>query len=187
MSSNRNSRGNLAEFGPALSLFFLFMLIPSLFLIRLGMSTAAIYFIVDRAVATAAKTPTYDSAVSRANEVVHALTSSPIGRFSGLKIEGIKQLNLYVDEHVTATDSVNVLTKEQLLRQTVSPEVNTYEYDLQSSYAIEPLLPGCRLPLLGAVPLLGAPAVLTVRAVRVVEYPEGLRLSASISNGGRAI
>jgi len=174
----RNSQGNLAEFGPALLLFFVFLLVPTLALVRLGMSTAAIYFVVDRATDAAAKSPCYDSALARANEVIHDLTNSPIARFSGLNAEDVRQVCLYVDEHVTITNTVNVLTRDQLLQKTIYPEVNTYEYEVRSLYTLQPLLPGSALPWLGRVPFLCAPASLMVRAVRLVEYPDGLRLSA---------
>jgi len=174
----RNSHGSLAEFGPALLLFFVFLLVPAFAFLRLGVSTAAVYFVVDRAADAAAKSPYYDSAWSRANEVIHDLANLPIARFAGLNAKDVRQVTLYVDEHVTATETVNVLTREQLLQKTICPEVNSYEYEVQSSFTVQPLLPGCALPWLGRIPYLCASAPITVRAVRVVEYPNGLQLSA---------
>jgi len=182
----RNSRGSLAEFGPALVLFFVFLVVPMLSLARLGMSTAAIYFIVDRAADKASKAPSYDAAMSRANEAVDDLINSPIARFSGLKADGVGQVCLYVDEHVTMSDTANVISRDQLLRKPIYPEVNTYEYEVQSSYSLEPLLPACGLPWLGKIPFLCAPVTLTVRAVRPVEYPDGLR-SYAPNNANRSM
>lgn len=176
---SRNANGTLSEFGPALVLLFAFILLPALTLLRLGMSCAAIFFIVDRAADAAAKAYDYDSALGRAQTVMHDLSDSGLARFSGLKPEEIEKVSLFVDENVTATGQVNTLTRQQLARRRIDPELNTYVYEVQSSYSWPALAPeaGLCLPLLGTLPFLCTPATITVRAFRIIEYTDGLKLS----------
>jgi len=170
-----NERGTIAEFGPALFLFFAFIVVPVLCMIRFGLSTAVIYFIVERAADRASKSYSYDSALCKANEAVDGLFNTPIARFAGLKPERVSDVCLLVDEHKTKSDTSNVLTRDDLVRKAISPEINTYEYEVRSSYTLDPILPS-NLPWLGKVPLLSAPAKITVVAIRPVEYPDGLNL-----------
>ena len=172
----RNSRGTIAEFGPALVLFFGLLLIPSLTLIRFGLSTTAIYFILGRAADSAAQAPTYDQAKQKANGVFLALINSPIGTFSGLKVDRIKSVKLYIDERILASGEANVFGPDQFVSKQIYPAINTYEYEVRASYSFPPLLPASALPLVEKVPLLGEATIITVKAVRPIEYPDGLSL-----------
>jgi hypothetical protein len=172
----RNSHGTIAEFGPALVLFFGLLLIPSLTLIRFGLSTTAIYFILGRAADSAAQAPTYDQAKQKANGVFLALINSPIGSLSGLKVDRIKNVNLYIDERILTSGEVNVFGPDQLVSKQIYPAINTYEYEVRASYSFPPLLPASDLPLVGKVPLLGEETIVTLKAVRPIEYPDGLSI-----------
>jgi hypothetical protein len=182
----RKAKGqSLMEFGPGLLLLFAFIVVPLLFLMRFGVSAAAIYFIVDRAADRAGKSYSYEGALYRANQVVYGLMNTPMARFSGLKPDGVEDVCLLVDEHITRTDSSRALGRDELGRTPVYPSVSTYAYEVQGSYSLEPLLPSS-LPFLGKIPFLCAPATLTVRAIRPVEYPDGLT-SPAIKYGTNTI
>lgn len=174
--SVRSSKGNLAEFGPALLLFFAFLLVPVLALLRFGVGTTTMYFIVSHAADSAAKAPTYGLALSRVNGILEELISSPIGRISGLEPNAVTRMNLYVQERKTLTGAIDVFGPDEPLRQPISSAVNTYEYEVLSTYAFPPLLPGGSLSWLGKIPLLNAKVELTARAMRAVEYPDGLSI-----------
>jgi hypothetical protein len=137
---------------------------------------AAVYFIVDQAADKASKSYSFDNALSKANEAVYGLINTPIARFSGLKPESLSDVCLVVDEHITKNGISNILTRDDLLRKAISPEVNTYEYEVRNSYTLDPILPS-NFRWLGSVPLLSAPATITVGAIRPVEFPDGLNLS----------
>jgi hypothetical protein len=172
--TRRNSRGNLAEFGPALLLSFAIILVPAQALIRLGCATAAMSFVVARCADSAATSPTYDSALVEAKAVASNLSHCPLWVLSGLKPGAMQCLDLYIDEQVLATGQKNVFGPDRPLGKVISSSVNTYEYEVRASFSLEPLFPTNGLPTLGRIPLLSVPAVLTATAVRAVEYPDGL-------------
>jgi hypothetical protein len=172
LARERNSRGSLAEFGPALVLFFAFLLVPTLLLIRFGLATTAMYFVIDSAADTAAKAPSYGLALNGANGTVREFLASPIACFTGLKAEQFKPLSLYVNEQVTATGITNVFGPNQPLLKPVCSAINTYEYEVRGSYSFQPLLPCAAW--FGKIPLLTAPMTLTAHEIRAVDYPDGL-------------
>lgn len=170
----RNTHGNLAEFGPALVLFFVLILFPAWALIRFGATSAAISLIVTRAADTAAKAPSYGLALSGANRILEQMVDSPVGCVTCLKHERLKCLNLYVRERITATGETNVFGPDEPFGKPINAAVNTYEYEVRAYYSFEPLLPNTSLPGLQNIPLLTEQLSVTFRAVRAVEYPGGL-------------
>jgi len=172
--TRRNSRGNLAEFGPALLLSFAIILVPAGALIRLGCATATMSFVVARCADAAATAPTYASALEEAKTVAGDLSHCPLWGLSGLRPEAMQCLHLYIDEQVPATGQKNVFGPDRPLGKVISYSVNTYEYEVRASFSLEPLFPAGGSPMLGRIPLLSAPAVLTASAVRAVEFPDGL-------------
>ncbi len=170
----RNSHGNLAEFGPALLLFLALILFPVWACIRVGATSAGVYLIVTHAADAAAKAPNYGLALSSANRVLSQMISSPIGRLACLDPKSLKCLDLYVNERITATGETNAFGPDEPLRKPISAAVNSYEYEVRGYYTFEPLLAKTVLPGLEKVPLLSEPLTLPFRAVRAVEYPDGL-------------
>jgi len=168
----RNSQGSLAEFGPALVLYFAFLVVPFLVLIRFGLATTAMYFVMARAADAAAKAPSYGLALDGATASLDEFMDSPIASVTGLKTLQINPLYLYVDEQVTATGATNVFGPNQPLQKPVCSAINTYEYEVEASYSFPPLLPG--VAWFGKIPMITAPMTLTARAVRAVDYPDGL-------------
>ena len=170
----RNSHGSLAEFGPALILFFAMVLGLSLFFVRYGVSTAAMFYIVDHAADVAGKAPSFDLASKRARLVVSESSETPLSRFCGISRQCIKNVTVSVEEHVTTTGAVNELSRDQLLHGTIDPEGNTYEYKCGLLIPLRRLLPVASVPWLRQVPALFAPATITISAKRIVEIPDGL-------------
>jgi hypothetical protein len=171
----RNARGNLAEFAPALCLYFAILLIPIFGLLRLGLTIATVHFIEDCAADAAARESSYNLAENRADAVLRHLVDSPIGCLAGLKTQGFKKISLYVDERLMATGQTNVYSPTQRMSKPISIGDNIYEYDLRTAYLIDPLVPGS-VPLLGKIPMLNEPVILYSHNVRPVEYPEGLNV-----------
>jgi len=167
-------RGNLAEFGPALVLFFVFMIVPMLVLIRFGIASGALYFIVAQAADSAARAPNYASAQKNVSTVISRLVDSPLGRLSGLTLSSISGTGLNIDECIVATGQKNIFGFARPLRKAINPAVNIYEYEVRASYTFEPLLSLHGVPCISEVPILGKQAILTASAVRAVEYPDGL-------------
>ena len=170
----RNSRGSIAEFGPAVALFFALILIPSLSLIRFGLSSTALYFILGQAAVSASKMPTYDQAKQRASREFFALLTSPVGTLCGLKPGNVKSVNLFVAEHLITSGASNAFCPDEKWRKSIDAAINTYEYELRVSYTFEPLLTANSMPIIQSIPLLGEAATITTRAVRPVEFPDGL-------------
>jgi len=88
----RSSQGSLAEFGPALVLYFTFLVVPLLVLIRFGLATTAMYFVMARAADAAAKAPSYGLALDGATASLDEFLDSPIARVTGLKTLQINPL-----------------------------------------------------------------------------------------------
>jgi hypothetical protein len=174
--SLRNSHGNLAEFGPAFFLFLALILLPIWALIRFGATSAAVCLIVTCAADAAAKAPSYGLALSGANKVLSQMITSPIGRVTCLRPEALKCLNLYVNERITASGETNVFGPDKPVKTPICATVNSYEYEVRAYYSFEPLLPAALLPGLQRIPLLSEPLTFPFRAVRAVEYPDGLSI-----------
>jgi len=170
----RNSRGNLAEFGPALALFFAVILGLALPFLRFGVAAATVILFVDRATEAAAKAPTYGSALIGANQVLTELVGSPMGRLAGLKSGSFEPITLFIEEENCATGETKIVGPNEVLPHPINVGVNAYEYELRTTYLLDPILPPCCLRVLPAIPLIGSPVQFTARSVHAVECPDGL-------------
>lgn len=171
---NRDSRGNLAEFGPALLLFLVVIIVPLVALMRLGCAAIAMSFIVGRCADAAATGSTYKSAQKETRRVATELSHSPLWGLSGLRPDAMKTIDLYIDEQILATGQKNVYGADRPIVKSISSSINTYEFEVRASFLLEPLFAMGSTPIFGKVPLLSSPAVITASAVRAVEYPDGL-------------
>src|SRR5438477_6721795 len=86
----RRTRGSasLAEFGPALFVFFLFILFPMIDLLGVATGFATVNFIATQAAAAASVSSDYDAAMSAAMQKVQTLSSSGFGAFAKLVPSG---------------------------------------------------------------------------------------------------
>ncbi len=170
----RQTGSNLAEFGPALILFFAFILGIALPFLRFGVAAATLTLFADRASESAAKAPTYGSALTSANQALTELVSSPVGRLAGLKIDSFEPITLYIQEENCITGAAQIVGPNLPLPRLVDNKAIAYEYQLRTRYLLEPLLPQCALPWLPHIPLLGTPVIFATQSTHAVEYPEGL-------------
>lgn len=176
--SQRNSRGSLAEFGPALTMLAMVLLIIAIPIVRVLLPLATLQFITERAAGSASKATTYGAARSAAHDVVTELVQSPVAKFAGLRVECLQDVSLFVSEQVASSAQRNVVVGPNMpLATAACPDKCVYEYEVRAAYLFSPAFSLDRLPVLRKVPFVDAPAAYTARAVRAVEFPEGLTLN----------
>jgi hypothetical protein len=173
----RNSRGSLAEFGPALTMLAMVLLIITIPIVRVLLPLATLQFITERAASSASKATTYGAARRAAHDVVIELAQSPVAKFAGLRVECLQAVSLFVSEHVVSGTQTNVVGPNLPLATPACPDKCVYEYEVRAAYLFSPAFSLDRLPVLRQVPFVDAPAIYTARAVRAVEFPEGLTLN----------
>jgi hypothetical protein len=170
----RQTGSNLAEFGPALILFFAFILGIALPFLRFGVAAATLTLFADRACESAAKAPTYGSSLICANQAMTELVSSPIGRLAGLKIDSFEPITLYIQTENCATGASQIVGPNLPLARLDENKAIAYEYQLRTRYLLEPMLPEGVLPWWPHIPLLGTPVIFPTQSTHAVEYPDGL-------------
>jgi hypothetical protein len=182
MSRKNKHRANfgagLAEFAPALFVFFLFIIFPLINFIALGTGAATVYLIAKQAATKAASSTTFGKAMMAAEAASYDIESGGLGVFSKLApIGGFNGsgLDLYITETNIAT---NVSTRNgpntPFVTNPIDPSTYLYSYDAEVTFNIGPFTDMHDVPWIGGVPGLGVPARLTYTASENVEHPEGI-------------
>ena len=176
------SRGNaVAEFSPALFIFFFLFLYPFIALIQFGCGCATVYFISIQAAQAAAVSPDFKTALTQAQAIGSNLANSGLGQFAHLSTPGPagNSVSLYVD--VTPIGGVTAApvpiqsgSIPPAITSPIDPTTNIYEYEARSNYTIQPYFNLSGIPILSGVPLLGQPVNIQFSATRVAEFPYGL-------------
>ncbi len=181
--SKQNKRRNkfgagLAEFAPALFVFFLFIIFPLINFIALGTGAATVYLIAKQAATKAASSTTFGKAMMAAESASYEIESGGLGVFSKLyPIGGFNGSGL--DIYITETNiNTNVSTRNgpntPFVSNPIDPSTYLYSYDAVVTFNIGPFTDMHQVPWIGDVPGLGVPAQLTYTASENVEHPEGI-------------
>lgn len=188
LKKNRNSLGaGVAELGPAMFVFFLFILFPLINLIAMGTGAATVYLISKQCASKAAASATFPQALVASQDAANNLITGGFGKFANLTpIGGYNGSG--VDIYITETNiATNVSTKNGPNTSLVSNPVDTnqylYSYDAVVTCDVGPFMNMNGVPFIGSVPGIGVPARLTYTASENVEHPEDLTVGASGGGG----
>lgn len=185
----RQERGaNLAEFGPALVILFLIIFVPMLNLVAWGWGMATANFITSQSAKAAAVSENYDVALSSAVSTAADLSNSYFGRLAHLKpVDGFNDsgLDLYVVATNILTNRVTIFGPNTAVTGAIDTTNNVYEYQVQTKYEIAPFLNLGKAPMIGSIPIISKPTMLSFTSQQSAEYPNGL-LGAGPATGSGA-
>jgi hypothetical protein len=178
----RNREGStLAEFGPALFLFFIAVFFPAINLLGFALGVATAELIADRCAIAAADEQTYGEALDAACHTAVQLNNSPLGKFAGLKpVNGYNGsgVDLYIATTNLSSRKTTVCGPDIPLKDKLDTTGNVYEYEAQVNYAIGPLLSMSQLPFVKDIPIIGKPASFSYTVEKAAEHLDGLSAGA---------
>ncbi len=175
VNSLRDDRGSsLAEFGPAIWVFFLVILVPFFNLVQFGCGVATVIMIANQAAQAAAAAPDFQTGLTNARQAASALAASGLGKFAHLSPVSPFGVNLYIDVTNVSTKIQTSYGPDTPLTTPVDPNNNIYEVEARCLYNVGPMLPMKGMPLLSSIPLIGKPQVLSFNSQRSAEFPGGL-------------
>jgi len=173
----REQAGNISEFAACLLVFFLFALFPLINLIFFACNCASVILITRDGAAAASTAPTYTKALAAMQTTVSKDLTGGIGKFSKLAPIG-GYLSSGVDLYIVATPigggASTVSTADTVLGAAANTSLNIYEYRVVSKFTLQPFFPMASVPLLSAIPVVGASTPFTFTAERAVEDATGL-------------
>ncbi len=174
---NQIGGSNMAEFGPAMIIFFLVTLFPLINFLGFAMGSATAYMAAKQCATRASTQSTFTDALAVVQTESATFVNSGLGRFAkmvpigGIGGSGIN-LTIVATPYGGGTASTNAVNTK--LATAATPDTNTYEYKVQASYNIGPFINCSPLPWIGSIPGLGPPAPMTFTATGSAEFPEGL-------------
>lgn len=179
LKRHRNGVGaSMAEFGPALFVFFLFILFPLINLIALGTGAATVYLVAKQAASKAGSSATFGQALVASEARAYEIESGGFGKFAKLyPVGGFNGSG--VDLFITETNiATNVSTQSgpntPFVTNPVNTDNNLYSYDAVATYNVGPFMEMGGIPFIGSIPGIGSAVQLTYTASENVEHPEGL-------------
>ena len=185
---SRSSGGTLAEFGPALWLFFLFIVFPFIDLISFGMGVASAMLIANMSARQAASASTFTEARQSVDATLAQLANwqrfskmtpqagSPTGADLMVMVTPVKGGPTQMFAYPGGGSIPNSPPDDP--NNPTAPQVNTansvYQYVVTSKWDVSPMLNFNGNPWLGNIPALGAPVPVQYSATASVEHPDGL-------------
>jgi hypothetical protein len=176
----RNRKGNaIAEFGPALWVFFVLIIIPLIDMASFLWGVGTVMLAANLGVKTCAGARTYSEAINLVNgtetdlatfrsfAIVTPTGGAPRGvrlQVIGYPVSGSGGATVYPPPPAPNRIPVDRATLDN----------NMYEYQCIASYDVQPLFNFNGLPVFGNVPGLGTPVPVSFTATATVEHPEGL-------------
>lgn len=173
----RGSGSQIAEFGPALFIFFVLVFFPlvNLFAYTVGVATATL--IAHQCSTAAAVSQTYADALTATSATAQNLSGSVLGQFARLTPKG-GYAGCGVDLYILVTNLGSNTTKSygpnQPLNIPIDTTNNIYEYQVQANYIINPLFNMSGIPLVSNVAMLGQAVRFVTVTQKAAEYPESL-------------
>lgn len=186
MRPRRCPRGNIAEFAPALCIFFLIILFPMINLIGLGSGACVVALLNREASSNAGTATTYQEALTGMKGVADKMVSSGLGKFGKLApVNGYLGCgtDLYIVKTTIATNATQAYGPNQPIAGTIDPDAQLFTYSTISVYNVGPFLPLGGLPFLGTVPGIGQAVRIKFTSDRSVEHIEGMG-AAVVSGSG---
>ncbi|MDZ4833587.1 MAG: hypothetical protein SGJ27_07380 [Candidatus Melainabacteria bacterium] len=182
MKKNKNRRhalgASMAELGPAMFAFFLFILFPLINFLTMATGASTLYLLTKQAASKAGSSTTFGQGLIAADEAAYSIETGGFGKFAKLvPIGGFNGSG--VDLYITETNiNTNVSTRNgpntPFVTNPVDPDVYLYSYDAVATFEIGPFMELGGIPWIGSVPGVGLPARLTYTASEQVEHPEGI-------------
>jgi hypothetical protein len=175
----QNIGASIAEFGPALFVFFFIILFPLINLIAMGTGAATVYLIAKQSATKAGDSATFGDALISSEAAAYDLWGGGFGAFANLvPVGGFNNsgVDLYVvDTDIATNVSQRVGPNTPFIIGPTNPDQHLYAYEAVATYEVGPFMNLHSVPFIGEVPGVGRPARLSFRAARNVEHPEGLQ------------
>lgn len=174
---NQIGGAQMAEFAPALIIFFLVTLFPLINFLGFAMGTATAYLAAKQCASRASTQGTFTEALAAVQAESNYFINSGFGKFAKMvPIGGIggSGINLSIVSTPYGGGTAITNTVNTPLAGAATPNSSTYEYKVQASYNIGPFINLSPLPWIGTIPGLGPPAPMTFTATGSAESPEGL-------------
>jgi hypothetical protein len=167
----------MAEFAPALFIFFLIILFPLIDLMGLAVGSATITLLARQAAVRAANASNYDEACDNVQTEAVSMTNSGFGKFAKLKPMGGAKgcgVDLYVKRTDITTNATDACGPNQECPAPIDSTKYIYEYSTSATFGVGPFVNLSSVPFIGNVPGIGQPAVMTMVYHMAVENPSGL-------------
>lgn len=177
----------MAEFGPALFVFFFVVLFPLINLTAIGTGAATVYLIAKQCAAKAGDSPTFGEALVSSEAAAYDLWGGGFGSFANLvPIGGFNNsgVDLFiVDTNINTNVSRRFGPNTPFIVRAANPDDHLYAYEAVATYDVGPFMNLHSVPWIGEVPGVGRPARLSFRAARNIEHPEGLQQNIESGSG----
>ena len=171
----RNRKGSsLAEFGPALWIFFLVFLFPLFNLVQFACGVATVALIASQAASAMASAPDFNTGLTNGRNTATSLAASGFGKFAHLSAVSPYGVNFYIDTTSVASGTQTVTGPDQQLSAQIDTSKNIYQIESRCLYNVGPMLPMQNVYFLKDIPLIGTPATLSFNSQRAAEFPDGL-------------
>ncbi len=171
----RDKRGNaLAEFGPAVWLFFIVFLFPLFNLVQFACGVATVALIANQAAQAMASAPDWNTGLTNGRNAAQTLTASGFGKFAHLTAVSPNGVSFYIDTTTVATNAQAVTGPDKQLTAPIDTTNNIYQIEARCVYNVGPMLPMQNVYFLKDIPLIGTPAVFNFNCQRAAEFPNAL-------------
>lgn len=178
----------IAEFGPALFVFFFIILFPLINMIALGTGAGTVYLISKQCASKAGQSTTFQNALESATNAALELESGGFGKFAGLvPVGGFNNsgMDLYItDTNISTNQSTRYGPNTPSVPPPSNPDEHLYSYDAVVTFDVGPMVNLHSVPWIGNVPGVGVPARMSYTASSNVEHPEGLLSLVAETGGG---
>lgn len=172
----RMDNGSIAEFPAALATLFFLLAFPLINLCFLGTAAACIYLSAVQTAISASYSQTFESALAAVSKDANYINTSGFARLVKMRpVNGYNGtgIDLFVQSTGLASGS-QLYGPNTPVPGKVDTAANIYEYVSSATYEVSPFIDLSAIPPLRAVPGLGKPALLNMRAFRACEFPLGL-------------
>jgi hypothetical protein len=171
----RNKNGNsLAEFGPALWIFFLVILFPLFNLLQFICGVATVALIAAQSAQAMASAPDFNSGLTAGRAAATALAASGFGKFAHLTAVSPYGVNFYIDTTNVNTNTQTVTGPDTPLSTAIDTTNNLYQIEARCLYNVGPMIQMQGVIFLADIPLIGKPAQLSFSNQKAAEFPNGL-------------
>ncbi len=179
-SRRRKTGTAMAEFGPAMWIFFVLIVFPLIDLASFLAGVSSVMLVANMGARQAAPCGTYTDAVNSVKTTYDNLKMFRDFAKMSPSVSGAPPLdntgtNISCVVTETSSGKQQVYHKgDKVPNDSQSLADNIYQYQVTSSYNVSPLFNFNGIPVLGDVPGLGAPVPVEFTATAAVEHPEGL-------------
>jgi hypothetical protein len=171
----RNERGNqLAEFGPALWVFFIVVLFPLFNLCQFVCGVATVALIAAQSAQAMASSPDFNSGLTAGRAAATSLAASGFGKFAHLTPVSPYGVQFYIDTTNVNTNAQTATGPDTPLSTAIDTTNNLYQIEARCQYNVGPMLPMQNIVLLADIPLIGKAAQLSFSNQKAAEFPNGL-------------